>query len=119
VTFNIYRGQFRPRQSQTTMIPTKTYQAKLPLRNHRIITPTPLPRPLQPPALEDPKSLADRIKEKLSEALWQGFWSCRDCDRMTERQEGENGQPAHCSICGSYRIDWNPPVHEAIRQEVA
>jgi DNA-directed RNA polymerase subunit RPC12/RpoP len=39
-----------------------------------------------------------------------GFWYCADCEHTTEREEGEQGQPAHCLRCGSHRIGWNRPA---------
>lgn len=39
----------------------------------------------------------------------QGFWFCSDCEQITERMEGEQGQPAYCLKCGSYRIKFHRP----------
>ena len=91
---------------------TKIYQAQLPLRNHRIVTPQPMPRPLRPPDLENSPSLADQLKRKIESVFATGFWFCNDCDCMCERIEGEQGQPAHCATCGSHRIEWNPPAYQ-------
>jgi len=90
---------------------TKTYQAQLPLRNHRIITPRPMPRPIPPPDLENSAELAEVIKQKFLQALY-GFWKCLDCDGPCEREESEQGQPAHCGTCGSHRIVWIKPAHQ-------
>jgi hypothetical protein len=40
----------------------------------------------------------------------QGFWFCADCKRICEREEGEQGQPAHCGFCNSPRISYNGPA---------
>ena len=87
-------------------------------RNHRIVTPVPRPRPLRPPGLVNLDALALKLKREIEKALTNGFWSCQTCERMTEREEGEQGQPAHCARCGSPRIKWNPPVYEVLKLEV-
>ena len=98
---------------------TKIYQAQLPLRNHRIVTPRPLPRPIPPPDLENSPGLADAMKQKFLQALY-GYWYCTDCDAVCERVEGEQGQPAHCAACGSHHIFFNPPVvSQALQPEAA
>ena len=51
-----------------------------------------------------------QILTSLLEKFQNGFWYCNDCSHSTEREEGEQGQPAHCSICGSHRIEWNRPA---------
>lgn len=93
------------------------YQAQLPLRNHRIVTPRPLPQPPRPAFLTDPQRLASELKHKISEVLLNGFWYCYGCESITEREEGEQGQPAHCGRCGSARVEWQPPVHQAMHHE--
>lgn len=42
-----------------------------------------------------------------------GGWWCQDCGQQTEREEGEQGQPAHCLRCGSHRIRYQPPMPTA------
>jgi hypothetical protein len=84
-------------------------------RNHRITTPVPLPRSPRPPGLGNLDGLAEKMKRKLESVFLHGFWYCHDCERMIERIEGEQGQPAHCSHCGSPRIDWNPPIHQVLQ----
>lgn len=98
---------------------TKIYQAQLPLRNYRIVTPRPLPRPLQPARLVDVDLIRDQLKRNIESVLMNGFWFCADCDCMCERIEGENGQPAHCDRCGGHRIAYNPPVDQALQPEAA
>lgn len=39
-----------------------------------------------------------------------GFWFCRACQRVTERVDDDHTGMAHCAICRSPRIRWNPPV---------
>lgn len=39
-----------------------------------------------------------------------GYWWCYDCTKPTEREEGEQGQPAHCKHCGSHRIRYVEPT---------
>jgi hypothetical protein len=51
-----------------------------------------------------------RILSRLLLALENGGWWCRDCERATDRVEGEQGQPAHCERCLSHRIEYQPPV---------
>ena len=59
-----------------------------------------LPRPLPPGGL----------RNRVLDAITSGYWYCRDCECMCDREEGEQGQPAHCSRCMSPRIEWNSPV---------
>jgi hypothetical protein len=44
------------------------------------------------------------------EKMNAGFYWCLDGEHVCEREEGEQGQPAHCSRCGSHRIQWNRPA---------
>ncbi|HEV2210071.1 MAG TPA: hypothetical protein VG167_14925 [Verrucomicrobiae bacterium] len=37
----------------------------------------------------------------------EAHWWCRDCERITEREESDQGQPAKCSLCGSHRIEYH------------
>jgi rubrerythrin len=87
------------------------------LRNHRLITPQPMPRPLKPAELSSRQEAAERFKRKIEKILTEGFWFCRDCDCITEREEGEQGQPAHCGHCGSHKIQWISPVHQVQKEE--
>jgi len=102
---------------------TKTYQSELPLRNHRIIKPVPMPRPPVAPELEAVQAQADNLRRKLTvqleTLLHEGFWLCSDCEQICDRIESENGQPASCSRCHGHRITWNPPINEALRKEKA
>ena len=50
------------------------------------------------------------IWSKLLARIQAGYWFCHGCEGPTEREEGEQGQPAHCSKCGSHRIEWNRPA---------
>jgi hypothetical protein len=54
--------------------------------------------------------LRRRMLASLIGAVDSGFWYCLDGEHICERMEGENGQPAHCSQCGSHRIEWNRPA---------
>lgn len=40
----------------------------------------------------------------------EGYWYCYDCEKVTEREEGEQGQPAHCLFCRSHRIRYVEPI---------
>lgn len=51
-----------------------------------------------------------RLSTRLNFALSGGGWWCHDCQRQTERIEGEQGQPATCERCGSHRIEYQPPL---------
>jgi DNA-directed RNA polymerase subunit RPC12/RpoP len=51
-----------------------------------------------------------RLMARLTLALGSGGWWCTDCQQETERIEGEQGQPATCDRCGSYRIQYQPPI---------
>lgn len=53
-----------------------------------------------------------RIESKLTHLMANGFWFCADCKRVTDRVEGENGQPAHClhANCKSYRIHFQKAI---------
>ncbi len=53
---------------------------------------------------------AHRRYRSLSDALKTGVWWCRSCEQTTERIEGENGQPAHCHVCRSPKIQYLPPI---------
>lgn len=94
----------------------KTYQAQLPMTTRRIKPLSPLPPRPQPPS---PQDLAHQLQRRIERVLTAGFWYCTDCDRMCEREEGEQGQPAHCGTCGSPYIVWNPPVGQVLQPEVA
>ena len=90
---------------------TKTYQAQLPLRNYRIVTPVPRPRPLRPPGEGNKlEEIRENGWRKFQELLTQGSWYCQDCAGLCEHEEGEQGQPAHCKACGSHRIMFVQPV---------
>jgi hypothetical protein len=94
------------------MTTTKTYQAQLPLRNSRIVTPIPRPGPLRPPG--EGKNKLEEIKQhcwrKFQDLLAEGSWYCLDHQGLCEREEGEHGQLAHCKACGSHRIQFVEPV---------
>jgi hypothetical protein len=98
------------------MTTTKTYQAQLPLRNHRIVRPVPQPRPPVPPGVVEMEAIGEEIRqklrEKIDEILFCGSWFCNDCKRFCERIEGEQGQPAHCDKCGSHRITFLEPLKQ-------
>jgi DNA-directed RNA polymerase subunit RPC12/RpoP len=53
--------------------------------------------------------LQRRLMARFLHAL-QGGWYCLDCARATERDEGEQGQPAHCHYCKSHRIEYHRPA---------
>jgi len=58
--------------------------------------------------------IGQKIKAKLTEIFKNGFWFCLDCQSRCERMEDEHGQPAHCDLCGSPRLQWNPPLWTAL-----
>ena len=95
----------------------KVYQAQLPTaRSYRLrkrrTSPTPRPFPCQ-----GETNLALQIRTRVEHVLLNGFWFCHTCDARCERIEGEQGQPAHCDRCGGHRIEWNPPIDQALRKE--
>jgi hypothetical protein len=51
-----------------------------------------------------------RIFGRLLLGLSDGGWWCLDCEKQTERIEGEQGLPAHCERCLSHRIQYQPPL---------
>ena len=55
-------------------------------------------------------AIGRRIKDSIASVLRDGFWFCNSCMARCEREEGEQGQPAHCGNCGSHDIQWNPPA---------
>jgi hypothetical protein len=111
----------------------KIYQAQLPLTTRRLKPLTPLPprpQPAPPPEAEQcitdeefraphKPDLAHDLQRRIETVLMNGFWYCTDCDRMCERIEGEQGQPAHCDRCGGLHIVWNPPVDQVLQPEAA
>jgi len=107
-------GQPRPgaMKGQMTM---KTYQAILPMTTRRLKPFAPLPPPR--PRLQTTDQLAHQIQRSVETVLMAGFWFCHNCDCICERIEGEQGQPAHCHRCHSPRIEWNPPIDQALRKE--
>ena len=58
------------------------------------------------------RRLAAHVKRRIGSLLTAGFWWCFDCLAVCDREEGEQGQPAHCAACGSHRIKWNKPELE-------
>jgi DNA-directed RNA polymerase subunit RPC12/RpoP len=56
-------------------------------------------------------------KTLLLSALSGPYWFCADCEKVTEREEGEQGQPAHCQRCGSHRIQFQPAVFQKPYEE--
>ena len=78
-----------------------------------------MPRPLRPPESRTQTQLADQLRCQIEEVFMSGFYYCNDCDCRTERIEGEQGQPAHCSRCGGHRITWNPPLDQVLQPEAA
>lgn len=52
--------------------------------------------------------LQRRLWARISHALESSGWYCLDCEKPTERIEGEHGQPAACERCGSCRIEYHP-----------
>lgn len=57
----------------------------------------------------DRPSPRGRILSRLKRVFREGFWYCHHCEATCEREEGEQGQPAHCERCCSPRIEWCPP----------
>lgn len=60
--------------------------------------------------------LARELKANIEAVLMTGFWYCNGCEARCEREEGEQGQPAHCERCGSMRIEYCPPITVPDRQ---
>jgi len=60
-----------------------------------------------------PRATVHKVRRQMLASLFEkiqsGFWYCHDCSHTTEREEGEQGQPAHCERCGGLRIEWNRP----------
>ena len=50
------------------------------------------------------------VPVNLLELAATGYWFCLSCCHVTEKNESDNGQPAVCSLCGSPRIKFCPPV---------
>ena len=48
-----------------------------------------------------------RIVARHFDALLSGYWWCVSCERVTERIESDQGQPAACGHCGSPRIRYH------------
>jgi transcription initiation factor IIE alpha subunit len=63
-------------------------------------------------------SLIRKLKDSLEKSLNHGFWFCQACEARCERIEGEQGQPAHCDLCGSHRIEYLPPITNALQTKV-
>ena len=87
------------------------YQAQLPLRNHRIVTPLPMPpkrpRPPETPRISD--ALAHNLKRSVEYALMFGFWECRACGCKCERVEASKASRPRPTVaivrawCGTRR----------------
>jgi len=99
-----------------------TYQSQLNWQPPKIAptTPLPLPRP-RPPVVIDLGEITIeeavnevQLLDRLERALTEGFWFCVDGGHTCERIEGEQGQPAHCSVCARTRLEWNPPTFELV-----
>ena len=56
-------------------------------------------------------ALARELKTRITSVLLEGFWFCNRCEHTCEREEGEQGQPAHCGFCGSPDIVHYPPAY--------
>jgi len=69
-------------------------------------------------ALETEREVKQAIVS-IEHVLACGFWFCRDCDGICDRIEGEHGQPARCSLCGSHRLEYNPPIGKLMPTEPA
>jgi len=65
-----------------------------------------------------PPELGRQIKrstgQRLSELCASGYWLCQDCSAINSREEGEQGQPAHCGSCRSTRLKLQPAAFELI-----
>jgi hypothetical protein len=53
------------------------------------------------------------LKEKIESVMLTGFHFCRSHEGICDRIESEQGQPACCSVCGSHRIEYHPPIDQA------
>jgi hypothetical protein len=63
--------------------------------------------------LEIGRTVKARLSLKLRELSERGYWRCLGCDAVDCREEGEQGQPAHCSRCGSPRLSYQPAVFKS------
>lgn len=51
-----------------------------------------------------------KIELRLTHLMATGFWFCLDCERVTERCEGENGQPHYCLHCKGHNLRQQRPT---------
>lgn len=49
----------------------------------------------------------------LTGAAEHGFYMCLRCQKVCEREDKEGTGYGVCSLCGSYRIKWVPPIGHA------
>jgi hypothetical protein len=86
------------------------YQSQLPIATVRYkpVGPRPPRPPTPPPAPADVVGLV--MKHRLQEALTCGYWYCLDCEHTCEPVESDQGQPNKCNLCGSVRVEFNPPT---------
>lgn len=54
--------------------------------------------------------VGEALRAKLTDAFKNGYWFCLNCQRLTERIEPDNGQPAFCARCRSPRLEYHPPI---------
>jgi len=52
---------------------------------------------------------AVHIRPSFKECAQNGYYFCRDCQRVVERREHDY-MPATCAECGSTKLNYYPPV---------
>lgn len=57
--------------------------------------------------------MKERLEASLAEVSASGYWRCLDCMAINSREEGEQGQPAHCGRCGSHKLKREPAVFQS------
>ena len=51
---------------------------------------------------------------RLTELARAAFIECRGCGGINTREEGDHGQPAFCTDCGSYHLRYHPAALPAL-----
>jgi hypothetical protein len=93
----------------------KKYQSVLPMATRRtVVNPQDLQQAIVEASAATEYEQAQTLKEKIESILLTGFWFCRSHEGICDRIESEHGQPAWCSVCGSCRIEWHPPIDQAV-----
>ncbi len=56
------------------------------------------------------RRIVARAKANLHKLFNNGFYYCTAHEGVCERVESDQGQPPTCDVCGSVRLEWNPPI---------